>query len=167
MESNNNKEQQNIRKAQLMASRQRYYSRKNRTDEFSTLPGHIQRSIEREANFQLDSMVKSNAYAPFLDKETAEELFKAHCEYYAHIGLEQQKINPYNTDNLFNRLLERDSQANLIRNISSHQESFDNKTTRRAANIDRDFEKSSKATSSNNPQEHIQQMLLHKRIRTI
>lgn len=148
------------RKSKLMAERRRYYVENGREGEFASLPGHVQRAVEREANFQLDSMIKSDTYIEALDNDNAKELFQAHCEYYAHVGIEQDKVNPYNPNNLLKRLVERDSDANKNRDFLNGENSYKSKSDRHAKTIDSD-------TNKENAQGHIMEMLQKKQIRTI
>lgn len=153
-----------LRKANLMANRRRYYIAENRQSEFVSLPGHLQRAIEREANFQTDSLVKSNTYAPHLNDKNAKELFDAHCEYYAHIGLEQDKINPHNPQNLFKILVSRDSDAN--KGFAEIEGTHDRKTSRHAVTIDMEADRIKTNVGKFNPQNRINALLAKQNIRS-
>lgn len=166
-----NTPEQEAKKAALLLNRYRHYSSQNRASEFETLPGHIRGAIEREARFQIDSLIKSKTFIPYLNEENVKDLYAAHCEYYAHKGLEQQKINPYNPDNYFNILLERDSQAIYNQDDRTYEENqngkivktswTDHKTSRHAASIDRHAARIEKY----NPEQKIAAMLAQKEIR--
>lgn len=167
IENKNNKEENDSnlakRKAQLIAARRRYYVAENRDSEFNTLPGHIQRAIEREANFQVDSMIKSDTFAPHLDSDNTKELFDAHCEYYAHIGIQEDKANPFNPQNLFKKLVTRDSDAN--KGYVGIEGNDNRKTERHAATIDQKASNIKKTAGDFNPQTRISALMLKQDIR--
>ena len=164
LDKNHKKEDLALRKAKLIANRRRYYIAENRESEFNTLPGHIRRAIEREANFQLDSMIKSDTFAPHLDKINSKELFEAHCEYYAHLGLQEEKVNPHNPNNLLNKLAKRDSEAN--KGYPGMDGNDNNKTSRHASKIDRIAAHAREAGEDYNPQSRINAMLKKQNIRS-
>ncbi|MGN0913660.1 MAG: hypothetical protein ACI4OW_02060 [Alphaproteobacteria bacterium] len=171
----NENQEQTAKKARLLLNRYCYYSSQNRQSEFETLPGHIRGAVEREARFQIDSLIKSQTFIPYLNEENVGELFAAHCEYYAHKGLEQHKINPYNPNNYFNILMERDSRAIYNQDDRVYEERRGNqsvktsrtdyKTSRHAASIDREAERIRKSSGSYNPEQKIAAMLSQKEIR--
>lgn len=167
--------EQEAKKAQLLLNRYRYYTSQNRASEFESLPGHFRGAIEREARFQIDSLIKSQTFIPYLNEENVKELYAAHCEYYAHKGLEQHKINPYNPNNYFNILLERDSRAIYNQDDRMYEERRGNqtvktswtdyKTTRHAASIDREAERIRKSSGHYSPEQKIAALLAKKEIK--
>lgn len=156
-------------KAKLLVERKRYYLAENRDSEFNSLPGHIQRAIEREANFQIDSLIKSDTYAEHLNGINAKELFDAHCEYYAHKGIEQENLHPHHPQNLFEILKERDSRA--VRNQEDKrvpdmqsgktvmESSYENKTQRHAATIDEKASRINRAGGNYNTEQRIANLI--------
>lgn len=101
-------------KMKIILARQLYFKNHNKESEFSNLPGDIQRAILREADFHTKTFAQTEGLNQIMsenDYEKMQEMHDALCEYMAHIGNLQQQKNPYNKENLFNKLQERDSDA--------------------------------------------------------
>lgn len=139
----------------------RYYH--GESSEFNTLGGHVQRAVEREARFQVDSYLKSKTYGPLLNKEAANTLFDAHCEYYTSRGIAQEGRNPQGKYNMFTVLLERDSEANIRHQLGN--DNYENKTARHAATIDYDAAKKQNRENGFDVQDNISQMIKGQNIR--
>lgn len=164
---NNTKNETDIeaRKAKLMAVRLSAYEAEGRPSYFEKLDGRLQRAIEREAKFQVESLIKSDFYSKELserDSGIINRLYRAHCEYYSKLIQDQRNLpnNKYNPRSYERILLQRDSKA-----IENHyiSEQHDNKTTQRAHSID------TKIIKENNQEKigsHIDAMLNLKDIRT-
>lgn len=133
--------------AKAIVNRNFYFSSHNKESEFSQLPGHYQRAINREAEFQVKTLAQTEDFANILNENNMEEAQKLHdalCEYYAHKGNLDEKNHPYHPKNFFNLLLQRDSEA-IIRssfdNLAKKDDKFYNegglldRTTRRAAQL--------------------------------
>ena len=138
MENQNNNEVFNIdeKLAKAIVNRQFYFSAHGKDSEFSELPRHYQRAINREAEFQVKTLAQTEGFADILTNDNMEEAQKLHdaiCEYYAHKGNLDEKNHPNHPQNLFNVLLHRDSEA-IKRNPFEHknEESLLDKTSRRA-----------------------------------
>lgn len=104
----------NEQEMKIILNRQLYFKKHNKESEFSNLPGDIQRAILREADFHTKTFAQTEGLNQIMsenDYEKMQEMYDALCEYMAHIGNLQQQKNPYNKENLFNKLQERDSDA--------------------------------------------------------
>lgn len=90
----------------------KYNIESEKKSEFSTLPGNLKRALLREVHNKMEVLQQENKdFEKFVEKKGERPVTDAFCEYYAHIGnLEQQK-NPHNPQNLFARLLKKDSHA--------------------------------------------------------
>lgn len=122
--------------AKAIVNRNFYFSAHGEKSEFSELPGHFQRAIEREAAFQVKTLAQTEGFAEILTKDNMEEaqnLHNAICEYYAHKGNLEEKRHPNHPSNLFSSLLHRDSAA-IAFNPFEHkdEENLFDKTSRRA-----------------------------------
>lgn len=116
MDNQNNHELYQIEEnlAKIIINKHFYFSSHNKESEFSQLPGHFQRAINREAEFQVKTLAQTEGFSDILnenDMEKAQILHNAICEYYAHKGNMEEKLHPNNSQNLFNVLLKRDSDA--------------------------------------------------------
>ncbi len=138
MENQNNNEVFNIdeKLAKAIVNKQFYYSAHENESEFSKLPGHFQRAIEREASFQVKTLAQTEGFADILTKDNmaeAQNLHNAICEYYAHKGNLEEKMHPNHPQNLFAVLLKRDSEA-IAQNPFEYKdkEDINDKTSRRA-----------------------------------
>lgn len=99
--------------AKTIINKNFYFSAHGAKSEFSELPGHYQRAIEKEAAFQVKTLAQTEGFADILTKDNmkeAEELHNAICEYYAHKGNLDEKLHPNYERNLFSVLLKRDSE---------------------------------------------------------
>lgn len=104
----------NEKEMKIILNRQLYFKNHSKESEFSTLPGDVQRAVLREADFHTKTFAQTEKLNPVMsenDYEKMQEMHDALCEYMAHIGNLQQQKNPYNKENLFNKLQEKDSDA--------------------------------------------------------
>ncbi len=125
--------------AKAIVNRHFYYSKHNKESEFSQLSGDLQRAISREAEFQVKTLAQTEGFADILNKDDmaqAQVLHDAICEFYAHKGNLEEKKHPYHPQNLFNVLKERDSKAVARKAFINEERTFD-KTSRRAANLNK------------------------------
>lgn len=138
MENQNNIEIYQIdeKLAKAIVNRNFYFSAHGEKGEFSELPGHFQRAIEREAAFQVKTLAQTEGFAEILTKDNMEEaqnLHNAICEYYAHKGNLEEKRHPNHPNNLFSSLLRRDSAAIALNPFErKDEENLLDKTSRRA-----------------------------------
>lgn len=120
--------------AKAIVNKNLYFSDYKKESEFSKLPGHYQRAVNREAEFQVKTLSQTEGFAEILqDEKEAQQLHNAICEYYAHKGNLEEKMHPNHPQNLFSILMKRDSEA-IARNPfeDKEQEDIYDKTSRRA-----------------------------------
>ena len=102
--------------AKIIINKNFYFSNSDKDSdkesEFSKLPGHYQRAINREAAFQVKTLAQTEGFSDILNKDNMEEAQKLHdaiCEYYAHKGNMEEKLHPNHPQNLFSVLRNRDA----------------------------------------------------------
>lgn len=153
--------------AKAIVNRHFYYSAHEKESEFSKLPGHYQRAINREAEFQVKTLAQTEGFADILTQENmkeAEQLHNAICEYYAHKGNLEEKLHPNHPQNLFSVLLKRDSEA-IARNPFEHkdEENLFDKTSRRAKHFNERIAERKAKGVKHNAAETIQNIYNHVR----
>lgn len=134
------------KKATVLQKRKEYYIGKNRKEsEFEALDGHLRRAILREANFQVASLMKAPSMQSELSDNNyakANELLGVYCEYYAHVGNQEEHENPYNRNTTFKRLTEADSKAiYLDYDTMQGRERLGNKTNRHAVHTEESIQR--------------------------
>ena len=146
--------------AKTLINKHFYFSEHGKESEFSKLPGHYQRAINREAEFQVKTLAQTEGFKNLLDdKEEAQKYHNAFCEYYAHKGNQDEQKHPNHPNNLFNVLLERDSKAIALNpfEMTEKEDIFD-KTSRNAKHINRKIAKEKAEGKEHDPQKHLEQM---------
>lgn len=129
----------------LIVKRHMYYNGENKESEFAALPGNLQRAINREAEFHTKTLSQTEGFNEILtgnDFEKGQELHNALCEYFAHVGNIEEKLNPYNPNNKFRKLERADSEAIYNNNLEfgKHALEGSDKTTRRAGHYNQKIE---------------------------
>ncbi len=109
-------------KVKLIVSKNFYFNG-NRESEFNTLPGNLQRAINREAEFHVKTLSQTEGFSDILTEDNFNEAQKLHnaiCEYIAHIGNVEVAKNPHNPQNKFAALMRADSEAVYKENFESN-----------------------------------------------
>ena len=107
-------------KAKFIVNSRFYFNDNQKNSEFSLLPGHLQRAVNREAEFHVKTLSQTEGFSEILTADNFREAQKLHnaiCEYIAHIGNIEQNINPYNPNNKFAALLRADKEAIYKENL--------------------------------------------------
>lgn len=134
-----------------------YFSQHGAESEFDKLPGHLQRAVNREAEFQVKRLAQVEGLTEILtenEMKNAQDMHDALCEYITHLGNQEEKLNPKNPNNLFAKLLRTDSKA-VMQNPFEYKDEDNaiDKSTRAARHInDKVKERKEKGTLTPAPE---------------
>ncbi len=152
--------------ASLITKRHLYFNGDTKESEFAALPGNLQRAINREAEFHVKALAQTEGFHEILkenDFAKAQEFHNALCEYFAHIGNQEEKLNPFNPNNKFKRLAEADAKAIYNNNTEFSEktpETFD-KATRRAKHYNHEIAKRHEQGRQTNQSEFFNNLMSH------
>ena len=134
-----------------------YFSQHGAESEFDKLPGHLQRAVNREAEFQVKRLAQVEGLTEILtenEMKNAQDMHDALCEYITHLGNQEEKLNPKSPNNLFAKLLRTDSKA-VMQNPFKYKDEDNaiDKSTRAARHInDKVKERKEKGTLTPAPE---------------